>query len=235
MTNGRGPVANGALTPRGERTRQKLLAATRDVVSDRGYDQMTIDDIVTAAGVAHGTFYLYFRSKEDVFVGIAHDVADEIKQAAEEAPPEPLSRPDRIRYGTANYFRTYMKYRRLTGEFVAQASRIPEINERVMDIRHAFARVVRARLERDMGNPEGFDVDIASYAMTGMVSWFAFDWLFSEAFPFDETKFDEVVETLSRIWYAAEQYGPDADLMHDASREALLAAATPADREGPAG
>src|SRR5512133_2099432 len=47
--------------------RQQILHAAREVFAKRGYHQATIDDIVAQAGVARGTFYLYFEDKRAVF------------------------------------------------------------------------------------------------------------------------------------------------------------------------
>jgi len=47
--------------------RQNLLLHARDVFAKRGYHAAKIDDIVAAAGVARGTFYLYFEDKRAVF------------------------------------------------------------------------------------------------------------------------------------------------------------------------
>jgi AcrR family transcriptional regulator len=47
--------------------RQQILTAARDEFAKRGYHQTTIDDIVATAGVARGTFYLYFEDKRAVF------------------------------------------------------------------------------------------------------------------------------------------------------------------------
>jgi AcrR family transcriptional regulator len=47
--------------------RQQILLAAREVFAKRGYHQATIDDIVAHAGVARGTFYLYFEDKRSVF------------------------------------------------------------------------------------------------------------------------------------------------------------------------
>ncbi len=52
--------------PKAER-RQQILSAAREVFARRGYHQATIDDIVASAGVARGTFYLYFEDKRAVF------------------------------------------------------------------------------------------------------------------------------------------------------------------------
>jgi AcrR family transcriptional regulator len=50
-----------------EARRRQILDRARDVFSRRGYHQAKIDDIVAAAGVARGTFYLYFHDKRAIF------------------------------------------------------------------------------------------------------------------------------------------------------------------------
>ena len=47
--------------------RQQILTNARDVFAKRGYHAAKIDDIVAAAGVARGTFYLYFEDKRAIF------------------------------------------------------------------------------------------------------------------------------------------------------------------------
>jgi AcrR family transcriptional regulator len=47
--------------------RQQILSVARDVFARRGYHAAKVDDIVAAAGVARGTFYLYFQDKRAIF------------------------------------------------------------------------------------------------------------------------------------------------------------------------
>ena len=47
--------------------RQQVLDRARDVFAKKGYHAAKIDDIVAAAGVARGTFYLYFHDKRAIF------------------------------------------------------------------------------------------------------------------------------------------------------------------------
>jgi AcrR family transcriptional regulator len=47
--------------------RQQILNHARDVFAKRGYHAAKIDDIVAAAGIARGTFYLYFEDKRAIF------------------------------------------------------------------------------------------------------------------------------------------------------------------------
>jgi len=59
MATARAKKKLGAL-PKNER-RQQILSVAREAFAKRGYHQTTIDDIVALAGVARGTFYLYFE------------------------------------------------------------------------------------------------------------------------------------------------------------------------------
>jgi AcrR family transcriptional regulator len=54
------------MAPRIDR-RQQLLVKARDVFAKNGYHAATVDDIIAAAGVARGTFYLYFSDKRAAF------------------------------------------------------------------------------------------------------------------------------------------------------------------------
>src|SRR5947199_2651147 len=50
--------------------REAILRAATDVFADRGFFNAQVADIARAAGVAAGTVYLYFRSKDDLLISI---------------------------------------------------------------------------------------------------------------------------------------------------------------------
>jgi AcrR family transcriptional regulator len=75
-----------AVRARDKRRKQLLDAATR-VFARKGYWVASISDIIQAAGVARGTFYLYFRSKQDVFVAIVDNFREEQKRLLQESGP----------------------------------------------------------------------------------------------------------------------------------------------------
>ena len=74
------------LRARGQRTRRKLLDAGVTVFAARGYHAARVDDIVKLARTSHGTFYLYFANKEELFRALAADVAVEMTELAEQFP-----------------------------------------------------------------------------------------------------------------------------------------------------
>ena len=71
--------------------RQQLLTAATAVFATRGYRAAGISDIVSAAGVARGTFYLYFESKAQIFLAIADDFYDRLELAIEQGGTLPAT------------------------------------------------------------------------------------------------------------------------------------------------
>jgi AcrR family transcriptional regulator len=72
--------------------RQKILAHARDVFARRGYHDAKIEDIVSAAGVARGTFYLYFKDKRAVFEEIVDRAFTQIGMAIVRVDPKDSAR-----------------------------------------------------------------------------------------------------------------------------------------------
>jgi AcrR family transcriptional regulator len=72
--------AKAAPLPKTER-RLQILSAARELFAKRGYHQTTIDDIVAQAGVARGTFYLYFEDKRAVFADLIDRFSSRITMA----------------------------------------------------------------------------------------------------------------------------------------------------------
>jgi AcrR family transcriptional regulator len=72
--------------------RQRILNHARDVFARRGYNEAKIEDIVTAAGIARGTFYLYFKDKRAVFEEIVDRALSQIGMAIVRVDPQDAAR-----------------------------------------------------------------------------------------------------------------------------------------------
>ena len=64
-------------------TKEKLINSAIQIFSQKGFYNTKISDIVQNAGLAQGTFYLYFKSKEDIFMHIVLMIVDQINQTIE--------------------------------------------------------------------------------------------------------------------------------------------------------
>jgi len=77
--------------PRADRTakRAELASVAAAVFADRGVANTAVSDIVKAAGVAQGTFYLYFDSKDEVVVAVVEQMVGEVVTMIEAAIARP--------------------------------------------------------------------------------------------------------------------------------------------------
>src|SRR5690348_14029875 len=75
------------MTDQSVSTRKKdvILDAARTVFSRKGYAETAVDDVAEEAGIAKGTLYLYFKSKEQLYLAA---LASDIRQMAAEARKE---------------------------------------------------------------------------------------------------------------------------------------------------
>jgi len=78
-------------TERGRRTLRKLLDAAAIEFGERGFYDASISGITRRAGVALGSFYTYFESKDAIFRALVSDMSEAVKRAAREALTEPMS------------------------------------------------------------------------------------------------------------------------------------------------
>jgi AcrR family transcriptional regulator len=75
------------LRAQGRQTMQRLLIAGRKVFDAQGFHAARVDDIVKAAKTSHGTFYLYFANKEDLFRALAADAMSQMETLGERLGP----------------------------------------------------------------------------------------------------------------------------------------------------
>ncbi|HEY1638854.1 MAG TPA: TetR/AcrR family transcriptional regulator [Rhizomicrobium sp.] len=86
--------------------RQLILEAARRVFADLGYGATTVRDIIRATPLASGTFYNYFKSKEEVFQAIQDESALRIRPRLHEERIKAQSIEEFI----SSTFRTFFEY-----------------------------------------------------------------------------------------------------------------------------
>lgn len=71
-----------------EHRRLEILEKAKDVFAKKGYHDAKIEDIVAAAGIARGTFYLYFQDKRSLFEDLVSRYIDQIWASVSRIDPE---------------------------------------------------------------------------------------------------------------------------------------------------
>jgi AcrR family transcriptional regulator len=128
------PFRGGKREQTKARNRGLLLESARRVFSELGYGQASVRDIVRASGLAVGTFYEYFRDKDEAFAAVADDAFADLRRRLQ-AVRQDLRFPFEERLFAA--FRAYF-------EFAAEASALAEVIEQGA-LRPLTDAVARAR------------------------------------------------------------------------------------------
>lgn len=91
-------------TPRGEATRRKLMAAAEAEFGAKGFHIASVSSITTRAGVGQGTFYLYFRTKDEIFVTLVREIGRALRRQMREAVIDAIDRIDSERLAFEAFF-----------------------------------------------------------------------------------------------------------------------------------
>ena len=199
-----GSEAARALTRRGLITREKLVVAARAVFAEVAFSEVRITDITERAGVASGTFYSYFDSKEAVFREIAGQVLAEMQMDQRGAPDNPLRDPVRdLEFGIRRYFEVIRRNARIARSMEELHTREPGLGgiRRKTLLRGVkqIERWIRKLQERGIceRNLDTWSTAMALHAMTVSI---AYDHLVHRDAP-EET--ERLVQATTRIWRAA--------------------------------
>jgi AcrR family transcriptional regulator len=180
------------LSDRGARTRTRIIEAAEQVFADAGYHEASIVKITEAAGVAQGTFYLYFESKKQVFDELVRDLNRRVRHAMKEASLQGTTRLESELMGFAAYFRFTAEHKALY-RIIRQAEFVsPEM------LRHHYDRLSRGYVEAlreaaARGEIGAVDPEVTAWALMGMGELIGMRWiLWEDAAEIPPRVFDEL-------------------------------------------
>lgn len=140
-----GPLPRGRRRQaRGDRTRAQLVAAATALFGAHGVEDVSIDQITSAADVAKGTFYVHFQRKTDVLLELAAQLVDHVA-------PEPATgslRGDLDAIASDLAASLAVIPRPMAGRMVREIVGNPLDWHRVLDGRPALRELIRPTLDR---------------------------------------------------------------------------------------
>jgi AcrR family transcriptional regulator len=201
------PPATGRQRQAAE-TRQHLLSVACEVFDERGYLATSVGAITERAATAHGTFYLYFKNKEDAFCQVMETIIQG-ELAVSTVLPEGLDARDGIDHvirGFVRAWRPRVGLWRAILEGMLQSARIRDI---WLELRRMLVHGIAAVLESEcrQGRTRPLDPLMTAYAMAAMTEWFLF-----MHFALDEPPAtasvpgadqEQAVEVLVDLWHQA--------------------------------
>ena len=189
------PAKERELRERGQRTLARLQAAGIDVFQRLGYQAARVDDIVKAAKTSHGTFYLYFANKEDLFRTLALDVSREMHTLADTLGPVT---PDAAGYREVRdwidrFTDLYLRYRAVIQTWTEADSGESDMGRLGTDLLAGFTRNLVERIAENGCAP--LNPEIGALALVAMIERFNY-YLVIGQFDVDRS---EMLDTLATV------------------------------------
>ena len=183
-------------------TRVQLLRAARAVFAERGYAGATVSLITKRANTAHGTFYLYFRNKDQAFMevveGVMLEVHDKVLGLSVDTATDLRSL---LRGALGRFFDAFAANREIWRTLLEGALSTPAIAERWATISRGFHERVKLLLDdlQAAGLIRPVDAASMAVAMASMGQWMAMSRLLF-APDADDPQF---LESMVDVWYHA--------------------------------
>lgn len=189
---------------RAELTADQLLEAARLVFETKGYQAATVGAITRAADTAHGTFYLHFRNKRDVFSRVVYQVCREMYDAGEPAWDSGDTLQS-LRTGIRDFLDIFSRHRGLWRALIQGALEDPELEAMWVELRRPFIERTERVLEAldASGAVQPLDTAVWATALSAMVEWVAFTHFVLAQPPGGDPDPERLVEGLASMWYRA--------------------------------
>ena len=184
------------VTARGEATRRRLLNAAEQEFGAKGYHGASVSSITQRADIAQGTFYLYFHSKEEMFVTLVRDIGHQLRAHSAQAIGRATNRLEAERLGLEAFLQFTGKHRGLYR--IVQESQFvdPQIfREYYEKLAEGYAEALAAAARK--GELAEGDADVRAWAMMGIGHFLGLKWcLWQKKMPPQEV-LDEVMKLIT--------------------------------------
>ncbi|MGA8118141.1 MAG: TetR/AcrR family transcriptional regulator [Actinocatenispora sp.] len=195
-----------ALGSKGNRTRQRLLDAAERVFAELGYHDASVVKITEAAGVAQGTFYIYFPGKREIFEHLVEDLNRRVRRAMSAAADAGESRLAAERLGFAAYFAFVAEHPGLY-RIMRQAELVSPGTLRAHYDRIVSGYTERLRAAMDAGDIPAGEPEVMAWALMGLGEMVGMRWvLWSDGAPVPEPVQADTAAVVARILGVADEH-----------------------------
>lgn len=200
----KGDELKGRRRTKGMRRREEIIRTAREIFSQKGFSETRVTDITEKAGIAKGTLYLYFRSKEELFLAVIRDAAERLRNSVAEAlhgVEDPLERVrisvpvifDTCRREAALYLAIFQQSTFMDSEHAAEMQALYE--PLAEDFQKTIEEGAKKRVFH-VGDPQ-----VLSHGVFGFLASLIHRWLLMEtAGNTPEGYLEKMVETVSRFF-----------------------------------
>ncbi|GIN59546.1 TetR family transcriptional regulator [Lederbergia ruris] len=176
----------------------EILTAARSVLAEKGFDATKVSEIVERAGVAKGTFYLYFPSKLDLVFALVREMREKILLEAEKVIGSQSSKQEELIQVIKAAFSVMENYNDVFPVFNAVSAFKTEHWKAEKEIRRPYYSFLKSLIESGQKSGEfrsDLNTEMISSLIEGMVEHVA-----HECFVYDSMlQIDDYIDTINQL------------------------------------
>lgn len=201
-------LMNMAKRSKSDITRDRLTAAAHDVFVEKGYHRTKVVDIIERAGCGHGTFYDYFKSKDDVLMAILSELIQELVRLGESSrilmERIAFDDYDAIRILLRGISDIFSRHSDLNNVYIEAALESTVFSDVFDQFHGTFTSILESKIQqmKDVGKCEGIDPLVASQILVTLVGFTSY----GRQSGFISGSNDEVTENLGLLVFRALNY-----------------------------
>jgi TetR/AcrR family transcriptional repressor of uid operon len=151
--------------------KEKIMQSAMENFAKNGFDRTRMEDIATAAGLAKGTLYLYFKNKEDLFYAICDHNLEELRNQLSRL----FNRKENIMLDAERFYDEYRKGSlgsdTIWFEMIALSTRSPKLKKILAENRSKIYQVVKEFLKIQIERGflrEDINIDVIASALIAL-------------------------------------------------------------------
>ena len=163
-------------------TRERILDASLNIFSAKGFHDTKVDEIVAEASISKGSIYFHFPNKEKLFIALVDQFADLIERRAKEAIAGETQGIDRVQAALEAVLETFGKYRRPAKLLLVQAVGLGSVFERKrLEVNDRFAWLIQTYLDEAIsdGAIPPVNSHIVAHAWMGAIYNVVIQWVYT--------------------------------------------------------
>ena len=167
---------------RSRETLRRIVEAAGEVFAENGYDKATVAEIISRAGIGHGTFWLYFRNKDDLLRFMVQDMIEEFEAFdwfREDTLSPSVRTPEEVEEIIRGVMGIFARYANIHPLIVRASLESEEFRQVLEEFNQPFVSIVEKKLHEHLekGWCRDLDPEVTAQIIVTMLEYANLQWL----------------------------------------------------------
>ena len=160
-----------------EKKRERILKKSWELFKKNGYEEIKIERITKEVGISKGSFYTYFKTKEDVLFSILEKIEIEIENSINDI--DTSEEPSKVLYNLlekrVELFLGYVQNMKLENLYIMKSGQIDEFKNKITIF---YTTYIKENIIKNYGNKKIWNLEIISKYINSSIEGYFLEEIF---------------------------------------------------------